>query len=106
MSRVRVQPSDALNATEGRGTYHSCAALTLPFAATTFAVPFATSIAKSFVWPRSGACVYSVRPSGDRCSDSAGRSHDGATSRVRPLPKSIAMIAKRSASKPGRFIAR
>src|SRR5690606_17776285 len=45
-------------------------------------------------------------PSADRTMPSALRSHDRAISRALPLARSIAIRPKRSASKPGRFIAR
>ena len=50
--------------------------------------------------------VLSVLPSAESVMLLAERSQPGAISRVLPLARSIAISARRSASKPGRFIAR
>jgi len=66
----------------------------------------ATSTANSDPAPRSATVVYNVRPSGATTSPSGERSQSAAMSRALREARSSARIWKRSASKPGRFIAR
>jgi hypothetical protein len=77
-----------------------------PSPATRVAFPDARSKENSGCCPMSCACVYSFLPSADSLMVSAEASHSGSISRLAPLATSIAINAKRSASKPGRFIAR
>ena len=79
---------------------------TLPSSTTVSTAPLASETRNSGCWPSACAVVYSHWPSADRVMPSADASHFGASSLALPVARSIAISAKRSASKPGRAIAR